>query len=215
MLPLKNYNIKRDDEYYKRCIDCNIYAKLSRDRNLCEHDRRRALCKECKGASICEHDRIKSACRDCLGSSFCEHDRRRYNCVECKGGSICEHLRQRSQCKECEGGSICEHKSLKYYCKYCNLTNYVRNNINRRMYHAIGHADLEYLGCTIEEFIAHIEGEFVDGMTWENHGEWHIDHIKPLGAKGLTEEEIIERLEFTNTQPLWAFDNRTKGNKDI
>jgi len=63
--------------------------------------------------------------------------------------------------------------------------------------------------------MAHIEGEFKEGMTWENYGEWHIDHIKPLGVKGLTEEEIIERLEFTNTQPLWAFDNISKGNKEL
>jgi hypothetical protein len=79
----------------------------------------------------------------------------------------------------------------------------------------LGYSNFEYLGCTIEEFIAHIEGEFKEGMTWENYGEWQIDHIKPLGVKGLTEEEIIERFEFTNTQPLWAADNIRKRNKDL
>ncbi len=34
-------------------------------------------------------------------------------------------------------------------------------------------------------------------MKWENHGMWHFEYIKPLGEKGLTEEDIIERLEFT------------------
>ena len=78
----------------------------------------------------------------------------------------------------------------------------------------LGYADFEYLGCTIEEFIAHIEGEFTEGMSFDNYGEWVLDHKRPLGKKGLTEEEIIERLEFTNVQPLWAIENRRKGNKD-
>jgi len=76
----------------------------------------------------------------------------------------------------------------------------------------LGYGDFEYLGCTIDEFIAHIEGE---GMSWDNYGEWHIDHIKPLGVIGLTQEEIIERLDFTNTQPLWAADNIRKHNREL
>ena len=83
------------------------------------------------------------------------------------------------------------------------------------MCHAIGYSNLEYLGCSIEEFIAHIEGEFTEGMSWDNYSsEWEFDHRKPLGAKGLTEEEIIERLEFTNVQPMWAIDNMKKGCKE-
>ena len=54
-------------------------------------------------------------------------------------------------------------------------------------------------------------------MTWDNHtvDGWHIDHILPLNESGttLTEEEKIKRLHYTNTQPLWAQDNYSKGNK--
>jgi hypothetical protein len=56
-------------------------------------------------------------------------------------------------------------------------------------------------------------------MTWENHGEWQIDHIIPLryeqdGVKP-TLEDTIDRLHYTNTQPLWAADNIAKGNRYI
>ena len=49
-------------------------------------------------------------------------------------------------------------------------------------------------------------------MTWDNYGEWHIDHITPLKYNNPSLEEVIERLHYTNTQPLWAEDNLSKGN---
>jgi hypothetical protein len=47
-------------------------------------------------------------------------------------------------------------------------------------------------------------------MTWENHGEWHLDHIKSL-ASSKTEQELYKRCHYTNLQPLWAIDNIKKG----
>ena len=56
-------------------------------------------------------------------------------------------------------------------------------------------------------------------MAWENYGTWHIDHIKPLAYKENGEvptlEQTIERLHWTNTQPLWATENLAKGNRFI
>ena len=68
------------------------------------------------------------------------------------------------------------------------------------------------LGCTFNEFLNHIENQFVEGMSWENRNEWHIDHIVPI-AFGNTEEEIILINHYTNLRPLWAVDNITKGDK--
>jgi len=68
------------------------------------------------------------------------------------------------------------------------------------------------LGCTVEEFRLHIEKQFTEGMTFENHGKWHLDHIIPI-ASANTEEEIIKLNHYTNFQPLWAIDNFKKGSK--
>ena len=68
------------------------------------------------------------------------------------------------------------------------------------------------LGCKIEEFINHISKKFTEGMTLENHGEWHIDHIIPL-ATAKTKEDVILLNHYTNLQPLWAKDNLSKGAK--
>ena len=70
------------------------------------------------------------------------------------------------------------------------------------------------LGCTMEEFINHLQSKFTEGMALENHGEWEMDHIIPL-ASAKTEEEIIKLNHYTNFQPLWRFDNRSKGAKLI
>lgn len=70
----------------------------------------------------------------------------------------------------------------------------------------------QLLGADYKTVKKYIEGLFKDGMTWENHGEWHIDHIVPL-ASAKTEEEIKKLFHYTNLQPLWAEENLKKHDK--
>lgn len=88
---------------------------------------------------------------------------------------------------------------------------------SRRMCHALKGVSeksartMELLGCNGAVARAHIERQFVAGMTWENHGEWHVDHIKPLASFDLTRaDEQRKAFHYTNLQPLWAKDNRAK-----
>ena len=70
------------------------------------------------------------------------------------------------------------------------------------------------LGYTRHDLKSHISHMFEDGMSWGNHGEWHIDHIKPVSAfikEGVTDPAVINALD--NLQPLWAKDNLSKGAK--
>lgn len=72
----------------------------------------------------------------------------------------------------------------------------------------------QLLGCKVDEFKQHIEDQFTCGMTWENQGEWHVDHIIPLSsAKTLEGIELL--FHYTNCQPLWAKDNLSKSDKII
>lgn len=68
------------------------------------------------------------------------------------------------------------------------------------------------LGCSFLEFRIYIEKQFVEGMSWENYGEWHLDHKTPV-SWGKSEEEIYILNHYTNFQPLWASDNLSKGNR--
>lgn len=68
------------------------------------------------------------------------------------------------------------------------------------------------LGCTIPELIGYLEILFEPGMSWENYGEWHIDHRRPLATFDLTDrEQLLAACHWTNLQPLWALDNMRKG----
>lgn len=70
----------------------------------------------------------------------------------------------------------------------------------------------EYLGCSVAYFRNHIASQFKEGMSWDNYGEWHIDHIIPIKLEPVSPENITRRLHWTNTQPMWAEENMAKSN---
>jgi hypothetical protein len=73
---------------------------------------------------------------------------------------------------------------------------------------------VSYLGCSLLYLKQHIENKFSEGMSWDNYGTWHIDHIKPVSSFNLNDEEQIKECWcYKNLQPLWAKDNLKKSNK--
>jgi len=68
------------------------------------------------------------------------------------------------------------------------------------------------LGLEIKEFKQYIESKFFDGMSWDNYGEWQLDHIVPI-SNGKNENEICELNYYTNLRPLWKHENLIKSNK--
>lgn len=70
----------------------------------------------------------------------------------------------------------------------------------------------EIIGCSFTELKKHLQLQFAEGMTWQNAGDWHIDHKLPLAA-ATTKDELIKLNHYTNLQPLWAKDNLCKGDK--
>ena len=74
----------------------------------------------------------------------------------------------------------------------------------------------DILGYTLEELMIHLEKQFTEGMSWDNYGEWHVDHKIPMASFNF---ETVEDREFKlcwcldNLQPLWGPDNLSKGIK--
>lgn len=73
---------------------------------------------------------------------------------------------------------------------------------------------IECLGSSIEVARNHIESKFVDGMSWQNHGKWEIDHIIPCASFDLINIDH-QRIcfHYTNLQPLWKEENKKKNDK--
>lgn len=74
----------------------------------------------------------------------------------------------------------------------------------------------EKIGYTTDDLIQRMEFQFKDGMSWDNFGEWEIDHKIPIAvmvSKGEFRPEIINAL--SNLQPMWMQQNRSKGARYI
>ena len=76
----------------------------------------------------------------------------------------------------------------------------------------------EILGCSFDEFKAHIEQQFQPWMNWTNYGNWNsvptgtgvswdIDHMIPLDT-AISEADVIQLNHYTNLQPLDSYINR-------
>jgi hypothetical protein len=69
------------------------------------------------------------------------------------------------------------------------------------------------LGISFEGFMEHISKQFLQGMSWENHGEWHIDHIIPCNMSNGDVNVLIKLFNYQNCQPMWGKDNLSKHSK--
>lgn len=66
-------------------------------------------------------------------------------------------------------------------------------------------------GCGTLDLVDHIAAQFKPGMSWDNHGEWEIDHRIPCRAFDCADpEQRAACWHFTNMRPLWASENREK-----
>ena len=95
----------------------------------------------------------------------------------------------------------------------CNL----RNRLNKALKNLTkSESTKKLLGCTMEELKTHLQNKFSTGMSWDNYGQWHIDHIRPCSSFDLSDPEQVKQcFHYSNLQPLWAKDNWSKGSKFI
>lgn len=106
-----------------------------------------------------------------------------------------------------------------HYANHTDLNTKIAGCLRSRLYQAVKNgvkvgSAVDDLGCTIEEFKVWIYSQFEPGMDWSNHGEWHLDHVRPLASFDLTNrDEFLEAASWLNYQPLWAKDNLSKGDR--
>ena len=97
---------------------------------------------------------------------------------------------------------------------------------SRRLAHNLRHRLREFLklsgkrssaffGCTGEQLKKHIEAQFTKGMSWENYGQWHVDHIVPCAAFDLSDEAQAHIcFNWQNLRPLCAKENIAKSHSN-
>jgi len=91
---------------------------------------------------------------------------------------------------------------------------FMRDSLRRVLFTEKKGRTEEILGYSRNQLKTHIEKQFQKGMSWSNHGDWHIDHITPISvllSQGVTDPKTINCL--TNLKPIWARENLSKSNK--
>lgn len=74
---------------------------------------------------------------------------------------------------------------------------------------------MKLIGCNIADLKIYLQKKFTKGMSWDNYGKWHVDHIKPCSAFDLSKpREQRKCFNWRNLQPLWAKDNYAKRKQD-
>lgn len=129
-----------------------------------------------------------------------------------------KRLSQMKQYRKANKNKIMEHqaKREKYLLKN-DPTFRLQKNLRSRLNKALQHgyktgSAIKDLGCSIAELKIYLESNFQPGMTWNNYGQWHVDHIRPLSSFDLTNPtQLNAACHYSNLQPLWAKDNLSKG----
>lgn len=74
----------------------------------------------------------------------------------------------------------------------------------------------ELMGYSSSDLKESVESKFLDGMSWENYGDWHIDHMYPISRyvqDGIEDPSIINDLD--NLIPMWSEHNIRKDTRTL
>lgn len=205
----------------QQCAACQKEDRLARfDRDKCYRKKKAMVKRKVAGQLGKTHYFTGDPCKNGHVANRLVSTRQ---CVEClserkppkaKGSTPAQNARSNASRRSRAGKA----RNKDYYrrklqnCTLHRLTCFMRACL-RRCFTAKGdERTREILGYVPSELKIHLESQFVEGMTWDNYGEWHIDHRKPISLylkEGILDPKEVNRL--SNLAPLWGRDNLAKG----
>lgn len=205
---LFSLDTQRWDNLRPDCNSCSSDKRIARSRlrGVISREQRRTPYNE-KGQKLC------CKCKgwkevDDFASDKSKWDKRSTKC------KLCDAETQRKR-RAADPGLSARASKKRYH---SSIQAQLRQTLKNRIWWALNGGPktahtLELLGCSIEEFKAHLERQFQPGMTWENYGYygWHVDHICECSRFDLTDPEQ-QRIcfNYNNLQPMWGIDNMRK-----
>jgi hypothetical protein len=186
----------------KRCSKCAL------DLNECDFNRIRrkdatylkAACKFCQSAYAATYRRSHlEEAREKQRRWFKNNQEKHYRTVSKYQSSNKEYLSKKRKKRLLE-----------------DINYHIARNLRTRLWCALKRSHLRAsaignLGCSVEDLKAHLAVLFIEGMSWENYGIWHIDHVIPLASFDLTDpEQLVKACHYTNLQPMWGSENSSK-----
>lgn len=187
---------------------------------------RQRWCADCRAEGMRRHKELKRraaghgkvgatySCENCLTEYIRVHLRQKY-CLTCSALSAKDGLpkyrkrqsayqseRNRRRRRDIPMVGICERMSS-------GIKNSLKSGKNGRRWEQL-------VGYTVKELMEHLERQFLAGMSWDNRGDWHIDHIVPISSFNFDTpdcDDFRRCWALSNLRPLWAGDNIRKNGK--
>jgi len=227
-----------------KCAECNKEFVLNRkDKKFCSRKCYRLFWNKLHKEYAQEYsrktaseDKIKkglSEPRKCIncGNSFIplreDHRSCSIKCHYDKWSELRKSTPIRHVCHQCgkefytpvNGSVFCSNECKKNSVTYrirADMGHRIRKVI-RRERNGVNYTNGE-LAYTESQLRKHLEKQFVDGMTWENYGKWHVDHIIPKSHfkyVSTDDPEFKKCWALDNLQPLDGIENMRKGDRIV
>jgi hypothetical protein len=202
----------------KKCTQCKEEKSLDQFRH--RSDKKHLLKSICRGCDSAKSKKYRNAHPEVI-RAHCKknHERRKKNLYEWrkKNRERAREISRRWALLNPEKVKITEKRKIDRY--KTDPIYRVSMNMSHQMYNLLkrkkgGRSWKSLVGYTLEDLRQHIEQQFVDGMSWDNYGEWQVDHIVPKVAFNFekTEDFDFKRCwALSNLRPMWASDNAAKG----
>ena len=213
-LHISNYNkdmINKDgyDHYCKACVKINRKKKQERKVTVSSDVIASKFCKLCNKNKEVVH--FKSTNKSSDGYY--------HTCNECWKPKEWNKEKERESHRKYAIKNPDKIKE-KYKRQSKNINRRMRNSMTKRIIQAMQakkcYKTVKYIGCDIAYLRKWIEYQFEENMTFDNYGEWHIDHVTPCASYNLdNNDDVFACFNWTNLRPCWAKDNIIKGDKVI
>lgn len=126
--------------------------------------------------------------------------------------------KRRNYFKPSDSLTISETRKARWREKMAIPSARLRKTVMNRIWSAMknqrvnGVGSFSLVGCPVGFLRSYIEGKFETGMSWDNYGAWHVDHIRPCASFDLNDkEQVLQCFNWRNLQPMWASENISKG----
>lgn len=187
----------------------SMLGKVAPNRNIFRDAARKAGAKTFTDGKPCQYGHLGDRYTSTGGCVLCVRERSKINAE--KGGEA-RKAKVREQHKANRKARLVTSRKWRKSHRSHLAIRWLLKDVLKRAKSSKTSTTHRLLGYDTKQFQRYIENLFDEGMSWNNHGEWHIDHIKPVDAfikEGINDVKIINAL--ANLRPLWAFANLSKG----
>ena len=188
----------------KTCTKCNKTKALTEFyKDSSKRDGLNSRCKVCHNAAIKKWQQNNPEKRRASLRKHYQNNREKRNASS----------RKRSKRPEVKKKKRARHRERYHTDPQYRIKKILRSRLRRALKGKNKSArTMKLVGCSIPHLMEHLKKQFSPGMTWENQGKWHVDHMMPCASFDLSDPEQQRRcFHYTNLQPMWGTENISKG----